>query len=215
MWIRSLALVAWAFVCVSGVSAQEPGDGRSWCLRGGTPETCKAFWITEFGAFLPVYVHLGGGDPLFTWELGAMGSVSQRGALGAAAFVSAGKGGSQGAPLVGVRARYRHWLVGSMTLDGAVGLYTRPGRSGGLDVTGQAALGLADWIAVTTQVDFFGKSRCAISSGTGPAPTSCPATESFTDVIWYVGARLGAVPGIGAGILAMMAASMASFSCCL
>jgi hypothetical protein len=204
-----------AFTPLASVMAQEPGDGRSWCLRGGTPETCKAFWITEFGASLPLYVRRGGGDPLFTWELGAMGSVSQRGALGAAAFVSAGKGGSQGAPLVGVRARYRHWLVGSMTLDGAVGLYTRPGRSGGLDVTGQAALGLADWIAVTTQVDFFGQSRCAISSGTGPAPTSCPATESFTDVIWYVGARLGAVPGIGAGILAMMAASMASFSCCL
>ncbi len=39
-----------AFVPLASATAQEPGDGRSWCPLGGTPETCKAFWITEFGA---------------------------------------------------------------------------------------------------------------------------------------------------------------------
>ncbi len=144
---------------------------------------------------------------LFTWELGAMGSVSPRGALGAAAFVSVGKGGSQGGRLVGVRARYRHWLVGSTTLDGAVGLYKRLGRSGGLDVTGQAVLGFANWLAITTQLDLFGQSRCATY---GPTFGECVSREAFTDVIWYVGARLGADPGIRAGILAMIVAAMAS-----
>ena len=208
MWIRSLALVAWAFVCVSGVSAQEPGDGRSWCLRGGTPETCKAFWITEFGVSKPLDGG-GQGDLLFTWELGAMGRVSPTAALGAAVFLSV-DGGSQRRRLVGVRARYRHWLVGSMTLDGAVGLYKRLGRSGGLDVTYQAALGFTNWLAITTQVDFFeNSSYCATF---GPTFGDCGSTGAFTDVIWYVGARLGAVPGIATGHLAMIVAAMASYS---
>ena len=153
-----------AFVPLASATAQEPGDGRSWCLRGGTPETCKAFWITEFGVSIPIDGG-GQGDLLFTWELGAMRRVSPTVAFGAAAFLSA-DGSSQGRRLVGVRARYRHWLVGSMTLDGAVGLYKRLGRSGGLDVTYQAALGFTNWLAITTQVDFFENSRywCLVES---------------------------------------------------
>ncbi len=204
MWIRSPALVAWAFVCVSGVSAQEPGDGRSWCLRGGTPETCKAFWITEFGASLPLSSNRGVGEAiLVTWELGAMGSVSPAGAFGAAVFLSV-DGGPQGL-LVGVRPRYRHWL-GSTTLDVAVGLYKSIERSGGPRVTGQVALGLTDWIAITTQADFFGNSRCATY---GRTFRDCVSTEAFTDMIWYGGARLGSVPGLLTGLLAPTVAGIA------
>lgn len=202
MWIRSLALVAWAFVCVSGVSAQEPGDGRSWCLRGGTPETCKVFWITEFGASVLLSSNRGADAILVTWELGAMGRVSPAGAFGAAVFLSFD--GSPQGNLVGVRPRYRHWFR-STPLDVAVGLYKRIETSGGPGVTGQVALGLTDWIAITTQVDFFGSTRCAERGDFG----RCVLSEAFTDKSWYGGARLGSVPGIVTGLLAPIVAFIA------
>lgn len=206
MWIRSLVLVAWTFVSVSQVSAQEPGDGRASCLRGGTPETCQTFWITEFGASMPLD---GGGteDLQLTWALGVMGRVSPAGAFGASAFLSV-DGGPQGL-LVGVRPRYRHWLR-STTLDVAVGLYKRIERTGGPGVTSQVALGLTDWIAITTQVDFFGSTRCAERGDYG----RCFLREAFTDKIWYGGARLSSVPGVVTGLLAPIVAGIAVVIMC-
>ena len=144
---------------------------------------------------------------MVTWELGAMGRVSPAGAFGAAAFLSV-DGGPQGL-LVGVRPRYRHWL-GSTTLDVAVGLYKRIERSGAPGVTSQVALDLTDWIAITTQVDFFASTRCAERGDYG----RCDLREAFTDKIWYGGARFGSVPGIVTGLLAPIVAGIAVMIAC-
>ena len=165
MWIRSLAFLAWTFVCVAELSAQGPDERSGGCFEGRPLAMCKMFWITDFTVTMRLLDderrNLRSDIPLMTWELGAMINVTPRSALGAALFLSIDGNGN----LVGVRPRYRRWLAGANVLDLAVGFYISqalnpPHADNTPTVTGQLDLG-SDAIAFIGRVDLFAPLPCA------------------------------------------------------
>ncbi len=207
MWIRSLAFLAWIFVCVAELSAQGPDERSGGCFEGRPLAMCKMFWITDFTVTMRLldderrnYI------PLFTWELGAMINVTPRSALGAALFLGIDGNGT----LVGVRPRYRRWLAGANVLDLAVGLYISqalnpPHAHNTPTVTGQLDLG-SDAFAFIGRVDLFAPLRCASRPN---APSTCSSSVGLN-----VGAKLGSRPGLATGLLVPVVALMVAIIVC-
>ena len=208
MWIRSLAFLAWIFVCVAELSAQGPDERSGGCFEGRPLAMCKMFWITDFTVTMRLLDderrNLRSDIPLMTWELGAMINVTPRSALGTALFLGIDGNGT----LVGVRTRYRRWLAGANVLDLAVGLYISqalnpPHAHNTPTVTGQLDLG-SDAFAFIGRVDLFGPLRC------GPnAPSTCSSS-----VGWNVGAKLGSRPGLATGLLVPVVALLVGMIVC-
>ncbi len=204
MWIRSLAFLAWIFVCVTELSAQGPDERSGGCFEGRPLAMCKMFWITDFTVTMRLLDderrNLRSDIPLMTWELGAMINVTPRSALGAALFLGIDDNGG----LVGVRPRYRRWLAGANVLDLAVGLYISHAHDTPT-VTGQLDLG-SDAFAFIGRVDLFAPLRCAsLPNG----PSNCGSA-----VGWNVGAKLGSTPGLATGLLVPVVVLMVAAIVC-
>ena len=204
MWIRSLAFLAWIFVCVAELSAQGPDERSGGCFEGRPLAMCKMFWITDFTVTMRLLDddrrNLRSDIPLFTWELGAMINVTPRSALGAALFLGIDDNGG----LVGVRPRYRRWLAGGNVLDLAVGLYISHADNTPT-VTGQLDLG-SDAIAFIGRVDLFAPLPCASRPN---APSTCSSSVRLT-----VGAKLGSRPGLATGLLVPVVTLMVAIIVC-
>ena len=88
---------------------------------------------------------------------------------------------------VGLRSRLRGWITEVVTLDVSVGRFI--GSGGGRDnrsFTGELALGVGDWIAITGQLE--------------RSPTAGWA--------WYNGMKLGSGPGLTAEVMAFLIVGM-------
>src|SRR5256885_16290265 len=98
--IRNVAVRA-MFLCALVYSpvlpAQNPNVGPTtggtestpqWCFRGRPKPRCDVFWLTEFGAALPLSSHPNGVSrgALFTGELGGVGNHGTRPGLWGAAL---------------------------------------------------------------------------------------------------------------------------------
>ncbi|MEO8450605.1 MAG: hypothetical protein ABI647_12475 [Gemmatimonadota bacterium] len=169
----------------SGLTAQSEDSTARWeptsrgCFRGRPQPFCRAFMITEFGVARELALGTGMGEhsgTLATWEFGSMVNLGSRHAIGVALVAHA-----LDAWGIGIRPRYRTWLSPTVSLDVAAGILVR-GRAG---FTGQVALDFADYAALTAQVlsvgEDFGQGR-------------------RRGVRFYLGGRLGSVPGAVTGI---------------
>jgi hypothetical protein len=126
-----------------------------------------------------------------SWQLGAMGNLGGRSALGATAVLRSSFSGT----LIGVEPRYRYWASRTLAVDLAAAImrYTEvdPERVRSPLYGLSAGLNLADWAALTANVQM---SRLR---GGG------------WDVAFFPGIRLGAYAGLTTGVLLPVGASVA------
>ena len=87
----------------------------SWsCFQGHPIPVCKRFWIAELGYGYLLNQGPGSATQQGTLELGGMANVDQRSAVGGTAYFS-----SFG---FGLKARYRYWLGGNVSLEASPGI---------------------------------------------------------------------------------------------
>jgi len=122
-----------------------------------------------------------------TWELGMMANRSPRTALGGTLLLGVGDGGAD----VGVKARYRRWLLQDGTaVDLGAGVVTgtivgRAGNARTLGVTADVALNAADFGAIVLRMDVL-------------------RSSGRTSSALFGGVRLGSKPAlVGTGVLAI------------
>ena len=144
------------------------------CFRARPLAECGGFWITEFGVAQP----LGESDyglPLFTWEVGGMKNLGAQTAVGATVLLEQS---GLGYGRVGVAPRFRYWATEDLAVDLSAGV-TSTGW------IGRAGVSFADYVGASIQAER--------NSYTYGRPTTT----------WYVGARLGAIPGAVADVAAI------------
>ena len=167
-------------------SQQEPQpqqSGRTLCFRGRPTPTCRSFWITEAGYAYrltgPENVH----RHYFDWELGLMANVGSRSAVGGTLY--AGILAEEGYRW-GLRARYRHWLSSSTSLELSPGILIGvgdredPGYVGGASLNFQDRWALVSHWEVVSVAEYWG----GIRQGTR------------REVAWHGGVKLGSRPAL-------------------
>lgn len=161
---------------------------REGCLRGWPLPGCRSFWITEFEWDRPLTRTE---DPnMAVWRLGHMWNFAGASAVGGAlTFELAG-------PRYGVLARYRRWIGPSLGVDLSPGVFVKHGQVG---FTGQAALTFADAVGLTSRIDV--SERPLWPAG------------AARQVSWWVGAKLGAKPGILVGTIGPAALVLGAIIC--
>src|SRR2546421_12038806 len=203
--VQAIALCALVYCPV--LPAQNPsvapttGGSESsthWCFRGRPKPRCDVFWLTEFGAALPLSSNPNGVSrgALFTWELGGMVNSGTRHAFGVAAFSQAILGGSDesgSGAAVGIRPRLRLWMSHTTSIDIAPGVVVA--GSGATGFSGHAGLSFADYAGLTMHVVALRPDQFDV--------------DRSTRVAVFAGGRLASVPGTivgGGGPLAVGAA---------
>lgn len=182
---------------------------RSLAFRGGDRSHCASFLVTEAGVFVP----LSGAAPdqnLFgSVDVGWMGNVGRRSAVGTSAFWESGTYHNRG----GVRLRYRRWLKSRLSLELSPGVvlagndtYDPPGY------IGQAALNVGDLMSVVVEGEherFNSPYWYWNGSSTVPSPA-----QHASNTTLRVGLRAGSYLGAGSMFLAGIAlvAVAAAFS---
>lgn len=128
-------------------------------------------------------------DPNLTFQAGALANVAAHSAVGGVIVA----GVFQNDVRLGVRGRYRHWVTDRLTIDVAPGvlLYNETFTTDSPGFTAELAVGYADWIALTAQLDVV-------------------PLEFGTDTRAYFGAKIGSYPGaVAAGAAVVWAAVVA------
>lgn len=128
------------------------------------------------------------------WQLGAMTNTGTHDAWGAVLLLGTATDGAR----LGAEARYRRWLGRHAALDLGAGVLRAevdapcrppvcPHRIPGAGVTGEASLGLTDWVALAVRAETVW-------------------TERNRPYAVYAGVRLGTIPGLVAtgGVLAFL-----------
>lgn len=179
--IPNPCLVALALACVAlhapaAPAQSEPSETpRGFCWAGRPAESCRTFLVAELSGYMAVAstrytrrgyrgettrsMHLTGHG---AWEVGAMGNVSSRHAVGAALMV----GGDANGERIAIKARYRRWDSRRSAMDVGAGLMfarraePHADRPGNLHVpvvglTGDVALGLTDWVGMGVRGDLL------------------------------------------------------------
>ena len=137
--MKKLALVLLVFLLVSPMLQAQT------CFRGKPLPECKMFFITEACGIMSVigdYQRFG-----VNYEFGGMYNLNKRSALGATFFLALGY--YSGA---GFKARYRHWLNSSFSVDISPGLLLW-GERKNPTFTGHVGLNYKDWVVLITQID--------------------------------------------------------------
>lgn len=123
-------------------------------------------------------------------ELGGMGRVGEKYGVGLSVFL----GGNSDLTILGVKARARRMVGRKTHLDVASGFISTVPVNGDLPESkgfvGEVTLTADSWIGATTQ---FQTVEMVDASG-----------QSHTELWWYVGAKLGGVPGILAALVAAL-----------
>lgn len=178
------------------VAQNDTSKLRVGCLRGYPAPRCRSFWITEFELAVPIAGTRTSpdDDALAAWRLGHMWNVGSRHALGAAASVEI-----TGDPRFGILTRYRRWITSSTAIDFSPGVFTRridewtSLRSSHREVgfTGQVGVAFKDVAGLTARIEWMRPQQYSVlDTRVGASPIA----------IW-IGARLGAKPGILAGTI--------------
>ena len=174
-----------------------------WCFRGRPKPRCDVFWLTEFGAALPISSNPNGVSrgSLFTWELGGMVNRGTRHAFGVAAFSQAILWGTdqtgQGAA-VGIRPRLRFWTSQTTSIDIAPGIVVA--GSGAPGFSGHAGLNFADYAGLTMHVVALRPEQFDV--------------DRSTRVAVFAGGRLASVPGTILGVGGPLAVGAAFLIAC-
>jgi hypothetical protein len=128
--------------------AAVPLGAQGFCFHPRPIERCSWFAVTEAGAALSLPAD---DDPNLSFQAGVLANLGSRSALGGVLL----GGVFQNDVRFGVRARYRRWLTQRITLDFAPGLllYNAAFTARSPGFTGELALGYADWIALTAQLE--------------------------------------------------------------
>jgi hypothetical protein len=120
-----------------------------------------------------------------------MKNLDTRSALGVTGYF----GASGDSWRFGADMRYRLWLNDSAALDFGPGLLLIGGNSQSdlsfPGVAGHANLSLNEWIGLSARVEVLGHKFNMVYVG-------APVGETWTEVSWYAGARLGGYPGLAA-----------------
>jgi len=194
--VQAIALCALVYCPV--LPAQNPsvapttGGSESsthWCFRGRPKPRCDVFWLTEFGAALPLSSNPNGVSrgALFTWELGGMVNRGTRHAFGVAAFSQAILGGSDepgSGAAVGIRPRLRFWMSHTTSIDIAPGVVVAGAGAPGF--SGHAGLSLADYAGLTLHVVALRPDQFDV--------------DRRVRVAVFAGGRLASVPGTIVGV---------------
>lgn len=189
--VQHLARAALLAVCLSlpGRAAAQPGEeGRPFCLFGRPLPSCRTMLIAQ-ATYYPVAAGASGlGEPLEV-EVGVLRNRAGGDAVGMTLALGGDPNGARGA----LKGRYRRWIGRSVALDVAAGLAAGARESAdyvgepAFGVTGDAALGLTDWISLGVRGD-------VLWSGADHAPAAAG----------YGTVRLGTVPGTVATILFLL-----------
>lgn len=188
---------------------EPPRSERNFCWEGRPMESCRSFLLAEGGAHMLLagsrytrneydYRNRGGTrSPHLTghvnWEVGVMMNRSPAHAVGATVLVGADANGLR----LGAKGRYRRWMGRDAALDLGAGVLAaqqsapfegadvnKPGNrhvwAGGL--TGDAALGLTDWVSLSVRGDLLLDAQGSPSHGV------------------YAGLRLGTRPAAVASV---------------
>jgi hypothetical protein len=177
-------------VAVAGVLAflgqSVPLTAQGFCFHPRPIARCSWFSVTEAGVALSVPSDE---DPNLTFQAGALANVGPRSAVGGVLVGAV----FQNDVRLGVRARYRRWLTDRLTLDVAPGilLYNGTFTADSPGFTGEVALGYADWIALTAQLDVV-------------------PFEFGTETRGFFGVKIGSYPGAAAAGVAVIWAGVAA-----
>ena len=152
--------------------------------------TCNSFMITEIGYLHAVASTHDQDRHNATWELGMMANRGQRSAIGGSLYATTAHGGA-----FGLKARYRHWMNNSTSIDFSPGILLKNGRGKIPAFTGHVGMSFGDQIAIVSQWD-------AVSyRGHRDGILRTSQTEFF----WSAGVKLGSKPALyGAAVEALV-----------
>ena len=186
MFVRVALVSMCTLISILDLAAQDRGTRPGLCFRGRPVPHCGTFTITEFG-----YANLFSSSEnsvgiidhgYFTWQFGGMKNLSPSMALGFTLLLTADDDYGR----VGLRFRLRSWLTETVTLDVSFGRFLAGGgNSNRRSFTGELALGVSDWVALTGQFE-----------------------RSPTGWAWYNGMKLGSELGLTVGIIAPLIVGM-------
>lgn len=171
-------------------AAQDADEARRFCVLGRPEPSCETLMVAQF-TYYPRIQRYGDLDPAYEWELGALVNRGRTQALGATVVL----GGDGNGIRTALKGRYRRWVGRYAALDASGGVaYARrdvadpssADHEPALGVTGDLTLGLTDWMAVGVRGDLMW-------SGLDREPAR----------VTYGAVRLGTVPGLVAGIVAL------------
>lgn len=203
MMITRFALIATVTVCsVSTVAAQEsvavrPAQGL--CFRCRPYPECRAFFVTNSGAYFELGGRSGANPMRGIVDWGAMVNLSSKDAIGGSWFVSVAENELSTGPVL----RWRRWLGPTQSLDFAVGT---PVAGGNLARPG-SVLGLVRyspvyWLGIAARPEMVRYDDEYICDAAG-----CRAV-SGTRARLYLGAEVGELPGLVLGASAGVAAGL-------
>lgn len=167
-----LRCIRWTLATLAcAVLLPVPLPAQGFCFHPRPLARCSWFAVTEAGAALSVPSDE---DPNLTFQAGALVNVGPRSSVGGVLVGAV----FQNDVRFGVRGRYRHWLTDRVTLDVAPGilLYNETFTADSPGFTGELAVGYADWIAFTAQLEIV-------------------PFEFGTETRGFFGVKLGSYPG--------------------
>ena len=147
----------------SGPEQIKPRGIKKLCFRGHPKPDCDFFLITEIGYAFRMQEFsrpkLSSSNGCFNWELGLMGNVNARYALGGAFYLAAGEEGSR----LGIKPRLRRWLAPDVSLDLSPGIILSGNLENnedniyadinGIGFVGSVDLNFSDLFSLTTQLE--------------------------------------------------------------
>ncbi len=170
--------------------AQDADETRRFCVFGRPEPSCETLLVAQF-TFYPRIQKYSDLDPAYEWEFGALVNRGGTQALGATVVL----GGDGNGIRTALKGRYRRWVGRYVALDASGGVaYARrdvadpssADHEPALGVTGDLTLGLTDWVSVGVRGDLMWSDLDREPAG---------AT--------YGAVRLGTIPGLLAGIVAL------------
>jgi len=163
----TITLITTALALVLAVDSMADGD----CFRGKPLPECQSFWIIETGAQyrfgLPETHQRWYETLMYSYELGLMFNRSTPHAIGGALFFDYDdyENNLQRHNIqVGIRPRYRRWLVRKLSLDIAPGLILTGSKIENPVFSGEVMVNISDLGALTFRLDMRNR-RAIVYSG--------------------------------------------------
>ena len=190
-------------VCsVSAVAAQEslavrPTDGL--CFRCRPYPECRAFFVTNSGAYFQFDARPGANPMRAIADWGAMVNLSPRNAIGGSWFLTVGENEVSTGPVL----RWRRWLGPKQSIDVAIGTpvaggnVLRPGS-----VLGLVKYNPAHWIGIAARPERVRYENEYVCDDAGCRPVS------GTRARFSLGVEAGEVPGFVLGATAGVVAGV-------
>jgi len=184
---------------------QNVKKAKKFCFRGKPKPECNSFLITEF-SYLYRFDKSPGEDlrHYLTWEFGGMVNRDEHSAIGATLFLCIDQDYDE--PRIGLKTRYRRWLNPKTSLDIAPGILLSGWKKkfSFPSFTGHVGLNLADWFALSAQVEAIRWKRSGYDVSRVNGVTKFNRWEKVeTDVSWYGGFKLGTPLGVAGGTVAV------------